>query len=438
MKKAAALVYIILLILSISWKYKTNESYDKYWPQWRGPLATGEAPHGNPPLQWSEETNIKWKVEIQGLGLSSPIVWEDRVFVTSAVNTKTSGEQASGGRRRGIQPDQKLNFDIFAVNRRDGKIVWHKTAAEEFPHEGTHSTASWASNSAITDGENLFVYFGSRGLFCYDLDGNLVWKKDFGEMSKRRAFGEGSSPALHGNKIVIIWDHEGQSFITALDKKNGKEIWKVNRDEITSWTTPLIVEFNGKVQVVTSATGKVRSYDLANGNLIWSSSGMTLNAIPSPVTVDGMVYVTSGFRGSALQAIKLAEAVGDVSNSGAISWQYDRDTPYVPSPLLYKNMLYFLKLNNGILTTIDTKSGEVQYDRQRLDGIRNVYASPVAAKDRIYITSRDGNTLVIKHGPKFEVLASNSLDDDVDASLAIVDNEIYLRGRKYLYCIAED
>ncbi len=438
MKKNSTLLLIVLIFSLVSWKSNSIDDDEIYWPQWRGPLATGESPLGNPPLQWSEEKNIKWKTPIAGLGISSPIVWKDRVFVTTAINTKNSEEQTSGGKRGEIQPDQVLRFDILAINRKDGKIIWQKTAIEEFPHEERHLTNSWASNSPITDGENLYVYFGSRGLYCYDLQGNLKWKKDFGKMNKRRTFGEGSSPALYGNKIIIIWDHEGKSFITALDKNNGDEIWKVRRDEITSWTTPLAVEHNGKGQVITSATGNVRSYDISNGELIWQSSGMTLNAIPSPVAADGMVYVTSGFRGSALQAIRLDDAKGNINGSEAIVWQYDQDTPYVPSPLLYKNTIYILKVNNGILTTFNAKTGETYYSRQRLEGIRNVYASPVAAKDRVYITSRDGKTIVIKHGATFEVLASNSLDDDIDASMAIVDNEIYLRGRKYLYCIAED
>ena len=178
MNKSILLLLIVLIFSSISWKSNPIDDDEKYWPQWRGPLATGESPLGNPPLLWSEEKNIKWKIEIPGLGLSSPIVWDDRVFVTSAVNTKNSGVQASGSRRRGIRPNQVLKFDIFAINRKNGKVIWQKTAIEEFPHEGTHAAGSWAANSAITDGENLFVYFGSRGLYSYDLKGNLKWKKD--------------------------------------------------------------------------------------------------------------------------------------------------------------------------------------------------------------------------------------------------------------------
>jgi outer membrane protein assembly factor BamB len=236
---------------------------------------------------------------------------------------------------------------------------------------------------------------------------------------------------------VVNWDHEGQSFIVALDKSTGKELWKVDRDEPTSWSTPLTIVHEGKPQVVVNATNRVRSYDLANGKVIWECSGMTVNAIPSPVTANGMVYVASGFRGSALLAIRLADARGDLSGSPAVVWKYDQDTPYVPSPLLYDGKLYFLKVNSGILSYFNAITGEPHYSRQRLEGIANIYASPVGAAGRVYLVGRDGTTLVIKNSASFEVLATNKLDDGIDASPALVDNEMYLRGRKFLYCIAE-
>ena len=254
----------------------------------------------------------------------------------------------------------------------------------------------------------------------------------------RRGFGEGSSPTLYGDTIVINWDHEGTSFIMALDTRTGEELWKVDRDEITSWATPIVVEQDGKPQVIANATNRTRGYDLATGEVIWECGGMTLNTIPSPVAANGMVYVTSGFRGNALQAIRLAEARGDITDSEAVVWQHDRDTPYVPSPLLYGDTLYFLKHNSSILSCFNSETGQAYYGRQRLQGITEIYASPVGASNRVYLAGRDGTTLVIKHGPTFEVLAQNVLDDGFDASPAIVDKEIYLRGRKYLYCIASD
>ena len=340
---------------------------------------------------------------------------------------------------RGVQPTKIYDFDLLAINRHDGRIVWQRTAREAFPHEGTHADGSWASNSPVTDGELVFAYFGSRGLHCYDMHGNQKWEKDFGDMTIRLGFGEGSSPVLYGERIIVNWDHEGQSFIISLDKRTGEELWKVDRDEPTSWSTPIVVEHNAKPQVITSATNRTRGYDLATGELIWEFAGMTMNTIPSPVSANGMVYVTSGFRGNALQAIHLATAFGDITGSEAVAWEYDRDTPYAPSPLLYGDKLYFLKRNNGILSCFNAETGKAYYGPQRLESIEgNVFASPVGAANRVYLTGGNGATLVIKHGPEFKVLAKNVLDDGFSASPAIVDNEIYLRGYKHLYCIALD
>jgi outer membrane protein assembly factor BamB len=429
--------------LALVWSAEPPSEAEKFWPQWRGPNATGVALYGNPPLEWSENRNIRWKVEIPGRGSSSPIIWGDRVFVTTAIPTDGQSRapvpQQSG--RHGppsIEPSSVHKFVVYAFDRGDGQILWQKTVREERPHEGTHQTGTWASNSVVTDGKHVYAYFGSRGLYCLDMDGNLVWEKDFGDMTKRMSFGEGSSPVLHEDKIIVLWDHQGPSFLYALDKTTGQEVWKVSRDEITSWTTPYVVELNGKHQVVTSATGEVRSYDAATGELIWHTGGMTLNPIPSPVSADGMVIVMSGFRGNALLAIHLADARGDITGSDAIVWKLERDTPYAPSPLLYDDALYFFKSNSAILSSFQAKTGQEYISRKRLDGMGTIYSSPVGVDGRVYISDRDGNTLVIKHGPEFEILASNSLDDGFDASMAVVGDEIFLRGHKNLYCIARD
>jgi outer membrane protein assembly factor BamB len=445
MKRILAFVTLAGALSFLAGMSDSGTDYERYWPQWRGPLANGVAPYGDPPVAWSEQKNLRWKIEIPGKGLASPIVWDDKVFILTAIETdkliQPQGEAETnrrGGRRSDIQPSKVLKFTAMAINRQDGKILWQRTAREEAPHEGTQETNSWASHSGVTDGKYFFAYFGSHGLYCYDMQGNLRWQTDLGDMATRNSFGEGSSPALYGNTLVVNWDHEGQSFIVALDKKNGKELWRANRDEPTSWTTPLIVPHHGRTQVIVSATNRVRSYDLANGNLIWECGGMTVNSIPSPVHHDGVVSVTSGFRGSSLQAIRLADAKGDITGSKAVIWTYDKDTPYVPSPLLYKDALYFLKLNTEILSCFNAKTGEAYYSQQRLEGIQGVYASPVAANDRVYFAGRNGATVVIKHGPMLEVLATNILADRFDASPAIVGNQLFLRGHKNLYCIASD
>lgn len=326
----------------------------------------------------------------------------------------------------------------MAIDRNTGRTVWERVAKEEAPHEPGHGeNSTWASSSAVTDGQSVFAYFESRGLFAYDMDGKLLWQKDFGKKGMRNQFGEGSTPALYQNTLVIAWDHiTGPSFVVALDKRTGRELWRVPRQEIDTWATPLIVEVNGRPQAIVPAMNRVRSYDLENGTVVWESDGLTMNAIPSPVYEDGLAILMSGFQGNDLKAIRLAEARGNIDGSSAIVWSIARDTPYVPSPVLYDGILYFLKTNNGLLSAFDAKTGMPHYQVQRLEGLAEIFSSPVAASGRIYITSRDGNALVIRHGPKYEVLATNSLNDGFDASPALVDREMFMRGYKYLYAIA--
>lgn len=411
------------------------------WPQWRGPLGTGDAPDADPPAAWSESHNIRWKVEIPGRGSATPIVWRDRVFVLTAVPVGASG--ADDGFFQGVgrwfvgtvAPTDTLRYLVLAIDRRDGSRVWERVAREEPPHEGRHETGSWASASAVTDGEVLCAFFGSRGLYCYDLDGRLLWDRDFGDMRIRLGFGEGASPALHGDTILVNWDHEDQSFLTALDKRTGQERWRVERDEGSSWATPLVVLHDGHAQVVTSASSRVRSYDLETGSLLWESEGVGSLAIPSPVAADGLVYVTSDER---LDTIQLDEASGDITGTPAVLWSVDKHTPHVPSPLVSDGMLYLVKSHTGILSAYDARTGRMEYGPERLPGIRDVYASPVAAGGRVYVASRDGTTAVLAAGPTLEVLSVNMLDDGFDASPAVADGEIYLRGQRYLYCIAVD
>lgn len=409
---------------------------ERFWPQWRGPYGTGVSKYADPPLHWSETANIRWKIEVPGRGSASPIVWGDRVYLLTAVPVGTALAE-SHAPRGGVQPRVAHQYKVLAIDRRKGTIAWERTAREEVPHEASHQdNGTWASASAVTDGQHIIASFESRGIYAYDMNGNPVWEKDLGDKRMRNEFGEGSTPALHGNRVVVVWDHyvPGGSFIVVLDKLTGKEIWRAQRDEIDSWATPLVVDVDGRPQVVTNGMRRVRSYDLETGRLVWESAGTTMNPIPSPVFGNGLVFVTSGFRGNNLKAIRVAGASGDITGSPAIVWSLDRDTPYVPSPLLYDDILYLLKSNSGILSAFDAATGRPYYQAQRVEGVPNVFASPVGAKGRIYIAGRDGGIAVIRHGPTLEVLAVNKLDDGFDASPALVENEIYLRG--YRKCTA--
>ena len=428
-----SLKIISALVICIAASASGDSAAAKFWPQWRGPLGTGAAPQADPPLTWSETNNIQWKLALEGEGDSTPIVWADRVFMLCAIPSADKAsepgkEKASFG---------TFQFTVVCVERASGKILWQKVARETSPHEGRQENNTFASASPVTDGKFVWAFFGSRGLHCYDFEGNLKWQKDFGLMKTKMGFGEGSSPALSGDTLVIYWDHEGEDFIAAFDKTTGKERWRQPRDEATGWSTPLVVEFNGQKQVIVNATGKVRSYDLATGKELWSCAGQTANAIPTPVAKGDMVYVTSGFRGSALQAIRLGQT-GDLTGTDTIAWSHNKSTPYVPSPLLTDDYLYLISGNEGMISCFDASTGTTYFERERLEGIRGVYASPVSAGERIYILGREGACTVLRKGPKLEVLAVNRLADArSDASIALVGKQLFIRTAHNLYCISE-
>ena len=435
--KTCKIILIFIFLFLISNSFAQNKSN---WPQWRGPQATGAANKGNPPVVFSETKNLKWKTPIPGKGHATPVVWEKNIIVQTAIPTTEIGDtilKSEASRMPGTSTNFIQDYKVILVDRETGKIKWEKTVASEMPIEDTHKLGSWASNSPCTDGKFIYAYFGSRGIFCLDFDGNVHWQKDFGQIQKVMNFGEGESPFLYNDRIFIQWDSEDQSFMIALDKKTGEEVWRVDRDEKSSWATPFAVEINGNIQVITSATNKVTSYDYNTGEILWTSSGMTKNVIPNPVYADGILYVMSGFRGNALQAIDLAKANGDITGSDAILWTYNQDTPYTPSPLLMDGKLYFLRANNGELTCLDAKTGKVYYSKEKLEGIGNLYSSPSGIGERIYVAA-ENICVVIKAGEEFEIISSNELNDNFHASPVIVDNDLILRGFGSLYCFSEE
>ena len=410
------------------------------WPQWRGPLATGVSPDAHPPVEWSEKRNVRWKLPLPGKGHSTPIVWGDRVFLTAAVpfgKIVPPVYDNAPGSHDNVGVTQNHRFVVMAVSRRDGKIVWSRTVREDFPHEGGHETGSLASNSPVTDGELLFASFGSRGLYCFDLNGELKWEKDLGKMETLHAHGEGSSPVVSGDLLIVNWDHEGNSVLYAFDKRTGKERWKVARDDKTSWSTPLVVKHQGKAQVVISATKRVRGYDLATGDLIWECAGLSRNVVSSPVAGQGMVFAANSYDWQAMLAIRLDGAKGDITDTDRVAWKLNRMTPYVSSPLLYDGTLYFLRHNQNILSRLEATTGKPRGEPIRIEGIREIFASPVGAAGRIYITGRDGVTVVISHDDKNALVSLNRLDDIFSASPVPAGGELYLRGERFLYCLAE-
>jgi outer membrane protein assembly factor BamB len=289
-------------------------------------------------VEWNEARNVRWKAALPGSGHSTPIVWGDRVFITAAVPYGEALEprySGAPGAHDNVPVTHHHKFVVLAVKRQDGEILWQRTVYHALPHEGGHYTGSLASASPVTDGESLFAFFGSRGLCCLDLDGELQWKTDFGNMHTLHGHGEGSSPALHDDTLVVNWDHEGQSYVAAFEEHTGKQRWKVARDEVTSWATPIVVEHGGKLQIIISGTNRVRGYELATGRVIWECAGVSRNVVASPVSPDGMVYAASSYDRQAMLAIRLEDAKGDIAETKQVVWTRQHRTPYVPSPLLY-------------------------------------------------------------------------------------------------------
>jgi outer membrane protein assembly factor BamB len=323
---------------------------------------------------------------------------------------------------------------VFCLDRDTGELLWQRIAAEQVPHESHHLSHGYASASPTTDGERLYVSFGSRGIYCYDLAGNLLWQRNLGKMNTRREFGEGASPVICNGTLIVNWDHEGDSFITALDAETGVDRWRTPRDEATTWATPLVVEHNGVTNVVVNGSNRTRSYDLATGELLWQCGGQVANPIPSPVAANGVVYCMSGYQGYAVTAISLGSR-GEITGQDRELWHADEAAPYVASPVLVDGLLYFTKSETGILCCREAPTGKPVFGKRRLPQMQTIYSSPVAAAGRLYITDRDGTTLVIRVGTEFEILATNQLDDMVDATLVPLDKQLLIRGASTLYCI---
>jgi outer membrane protein assembly factor BamB len=409
---------------------------------------------GDAPTNWSDTSNVKWKTDIPGKGHSTPVIWGDRIFLTTAIptgkavaqTTTPSADAQAGGQGRGqggrgaggdTAPQPEQRFEVLALDRKTGKIVWQKTAKVAAPHEGYHRVyGSFASNSPVTDGKHVYAFFGSRGLYAYDFNGKLIWEKDFGvQMKIKLGFGEGTAPLLDGDRLFLVFDHEAGSFMVALDKRNGKELWRVIRDEGTSWSTPLAVEHDGRKQLIVAATKKVRSYDPENGKVIWEAAGLGANTIPMPVYYNGVVYVMSGFRDPKLMAIKLGKE-GDLTGTDSILWTQTRGLAYTTSPVLHENRLYFVT-DNGLISAYNAITGEAFFAQTRLPKTYNFKASPVGANGKLYLATEDGDVVVLKMGEKLEVIATNTLADQVFlASPVIAGGELFLRGQAKLFCIS--
>ena len=439
--KPHTLGLVVLLSVGLISTTFAQEKDGGNWPSFRGPNANGTSSSAKPPTEWSETKNVKWKVDIPGSCNSSPIVWGDKVIVLTAVPKESSAApepEDRGDRRRRRRRRANMSehtFKVICLNRKDGKKIWEKTATTKKPHEGHHGDGSYASASPVTDGKHIFAHFGSRGLYCYDMDGNLKWKRDdLGTLRMRNGFGEGSSPTLHKDTLFVPWDHEGQSLLYAIDKKTGKTKWKAKRDEPSNWCSPIVVKAGDKWIVAQAGQNKCRGYDYESGKELWSWRGLTDRPCATPVATDKIVVFSSARRGPSMAALKFSET-GDLNSNEGAAWTLRRSTPDIPSLLLVGENLYFVGGNTNVFSGVNVNTGKALFETRRLPNIRSVYSSPVYADGKIFVTSRDGKTVVIDKDQK--VISENSLDDRVDATLALAGNEIFIRGKKKLYCIGK-
>ncbi|MEM6362946.1 MAG: PQQ-binding-like beta-propeller repeat protein [Planctomycetota bacterium] len=435
---------ILLITAAISAPPCLGGPPDHNWHQWRGPEANGVSRTANPPVLWSETKNVRWKTAIDGKGTSTPIVWDHQVFLLTTIETNekdTSIPDPEDQPKTNFfdikRPNIKHAFVVLCLDRQTGQEIWRQTATIKIPHEGAHHDNDFASASPTTDGTHLYCWFGSAGLYCFDLDGNRIWQRDLGEVRVGSSLGEGASPVLHDGRLVIIRDHAGASSIEVIDATSGQTLWKQPRDEGNAWSTPIVIRHSGKSQIITAASNAIRSYDLESGEIIWQCTGLTGNVIPSPVVCEDSVICMSGYQVYAAIALPLS-ATGDLSTVDHAIWSRHRGTPYIPSPLLYDDLLLFNQGNQSIVTGLNPTTGDISFGPDRLGQLSNIYSSPVGAASRIYVTDRGGTTLVMQKSPSHEVLAINKLDDRFDASPAVVGTQLFLRGARNLYCLEDE
>jgi len=415
------------------------------WPQWRGPDGQGVSAEKDLPVEWTNTTNVKWKTTLPGRGVSSPIVWGDRIFLTTSIEgaviegakaVKHMDEGKEFKHPDSVGGDRSHTLKVLCIDRDSGKILWERTAYEGRVYDDRHKKNAYASATPVTDGKNVYAFFGSEGLYSYDYKGNPVWKQSFGGIATL-GMGTAASPVLFQDLVILQCDEDAgeKSFIVAVNKNTGKEVWRRPRKVQASWATPILVRGTARTELITSGNELVISYDPATGKEYWTCKGLESNAIPTPVAGHNMVFISAGYPAKRTIAIRLG-GTGDLTNTPNIVWKYEKGTAYVPSPILYGDYVY-LTTDRGILTCLDAKTGEVKYEGGRVPVPATFTASPVAFEGKILLTSELGETFVVKAGLKHEVLRTNSIDEPVYASPAISDGKIFIRGEKNLYCIGK-
>lgn len=418
------------------------------WPSFRGGAKAGVAEGPSLPDSWNPTKNVAWSVEIPGRGWSSPIAWGNRVFVTSVTSEEKAFESRKGLYIQDLQgktPPGEHRWLVHCLDLATGKMLWQREAFRGKPASTIHIKNSFASETPVTDGQRVYAYFGNVGLVCFDLEGQKLWERTWPVYRTRMGWGMAASPVVHEGRVFLVNDNEEKSFLTALDAKTGKTLWEVSRDEKSNWATPFLWQTKERTELVTAGTGKVRSYNL-DGQQLWELTGMSSIAIPTPFAAHDLLYIASGYIVDPIQrpiyAIRPG-ASGDLTlpsgetSSKSIAWYQRYAGPYHPTPLVYGDYLYVL-YDRGMLSCYDAKTGKPVYERQRLGGGSQAFtASPWAYNGKLFCLSEDGETFVIKAGPKFELLGKNNLDDMSLSTPALASGNLLIRTQSRLYCLRQ-
>jgi outer membrane protein assembly factor BamB len=441
MKRSPVAVWVLLLAAAVALRADPPAN----WPQFRGPGALGVAAHPNLPERWSTNENVAWKTEVPGRGWSSPIVWGERVFVTTVVS---EGEVEPpkkglylGGERKEI-PKAEHRWLVLCYDLKSGRELWAQEAQHGQPPNQLHVKNTYASATPVTDGERVYAWFGNVGLFCYDLEGRKLWSTNWPAVKIRNGWGSAASPVLHDDRVFIVNDNDEQSFAVALDARTGRQLWQVERDEKSNWASPCVWQNERRTELITSGTRRIRSYDL-NGKLLWQCGGMSSIVIPTPFSTSNLLYVCSGYVGDRARPVFAFKpgASGDITlnpgetNNEFIAWHQPTAGPYNPSPLLYGDYFYVL-FDFGFLSCHDARTGRQIYEKQRIRDVPTSFtASPWAANGKIFALSEDGDTFVFQAGPEYKLLHKNSLDEMCLATPALAGDRLLIRTLTRLYCI---
>jgi outer membrane protein assembly factor BamB len=410
------------------------------WPQWRGPGGQGISADANVPTVWDPKTNVIWKTALPGSGMSSPIVWADRIYLTAVIEGEAILGQRAVKHRYGtdedwvhpdsVAADRRHTFKVMALDAASGQILWDRVAYEGPVYDARHRRSSFAGPTPVTDGAMVYAYFGPEGLYAYDASGTLAWKA--GEKFPTLGLGTGTSPVLYGNLVIIQRDeHNGaRSALVAYDKKTGKEVWNTKRPVDLSWGTPVILQADGRTELVANGSERIIAYDPATGGELWQTAGVDSNAIHTPLVGHGLVIVTAGFPVKKVIAIR----PGTVADDKRVAWEYARGTGYVISNILYGDYLYLFS-DNGVVTCLDPKTGVVKYEGGRIPKPARFMGSPVAFGGYVALTSEDGETFMLRAGPTHEIARTNAIDEPVYSSPAIANGRIYIRAAKHLFAL---